>query len=186
MYELAKKLDRQKDDDVTNVSEDSSAVRIDIDQDADLVGDPELNRALTEVGPCALVKKRQDIMGTGRFNDKIRITNKEQHEFLREIIHLQTTPQNRTTVPSLFFAQLCTTLLRLLLSSAIATWRAVACEGRGRTGEPTRTSESKVVEVEDRPSPTAVAERRPYRFPGSRLRPGASRQRRSRPLVTPR
>ncbi|XP_077548044.1 ATP-dependent DNA helicase PIF1-like [Haemaphysalis longicornis] len=37
------------------------------------------------------MRKREDIMDTEKFCDLMRLTNSEQHQFLRELIHRQTT-----------------------------------------------------------------------------------------------
>ncbi|XP_077557686.1 uncharacterized protein LOC144172967 [Haemaphysalis longicornis] len=61
-------------------------------RDEDVMGHDVVNKVLAEQIACAAVRKREDIMDTEKFNDLMRLTNSEQHEFLRELIHLQTTP----------------------------------------------------------------------------------------------
>ncbi|XP_077537575.1 uncharacterized protein LOC144149774 [Haemaphysalis longicornis] len=60
--------------------------------DEDVMGHDVVNKVLAEQSACAAVRKRDDIMDTEKFYDLMRLTNSEQHEFLRELIHRQTTP----------------------------------------------------------------------------------------------
>ncbi|KAH9379702.1 hypothetical protein HPB48_018526 [Haemaphysalis longicornis] len=52
----------------------------------------DLVRLIKHASPCAAVRKRQDIMNRDDYYNVMRMTNAEQHELLREIIHRQTTP----------------------------------------------------------------------------------------------
>nr|XP_037275732.1 ATP-dependent DNA helicase PIF1-like [Rhipicephalus microplus] len=48
-------------------------------------------RAVKDTSPCAAVRKRQDVMDREEYTRLMRMTNAEQCELLREIIHRQTT-----------------------------------------------------------------------------------------------
>ncbi|KAH9380659.1 hypothetical protein HPB48_015871 [Haemaphysalis longicornis] len=61
-------------------------------EDADLIQSQDLVRLIKHASPCAAVRKRQDIMDRDEYHNLMRMTNAEQHELLREIIHRQTTP----------------------------------------------------------------------------------------------
>lgn len=56
-------------------------------EDADLIPNEHLLRLVNETSPCAAVRKQQDIMDTAEYNNLMRMTNAEQYEPLREIIH---------------------------------------------------------------------------------------------------
>ncbi|KAH9369611.1 hypothetical protein HPB48_010670 [Haemaphysalis longicornis] len=60
-------------------------------EDANLIPSQDLVRVIKHASSCAAVRKRQDIMDRDEYN-LMRMTNAEQHELLREIIHRQTTP----------------------------------------------------------------------------------------------
>lgn len=62
------------------------------DEDADLLPSQDLVRLAKETSPCAAVRKRQDVMGREEYLNFMRMTNPEQYELLREIVHRQTTP----------------------------------------------------------------------------------------------
>ncbi|KAH9361965.1 hypothetical protein HPB48_003626 [Haemaphysalis longicornis] len=61
-------------------------------EDADLIPSQDLVRLIKHASPCAAVRKRQDTMDRDDYYNWMRMTNSEQHELLREIIHRQTTP----------------------------------------------------------------------------------------------
>ncbi|KAH9382594.1 hypothetical protein HPB48_015743 [Haemaphysalis longicornis] len=61
-------------------------------EDADLILSQDLVRLIKHASPCAAVRKRQDIMDRDEYHNLMRMTNAEQYEILREIIHRQTTP----------------------------------------------------------------------------------------------
>ncbi|EEC15019.1 hypothetical protein IscW_ISCW011380 [Ixodes scapularis] len=67
-----------------------------VDEDMDIVGDPEYVAAMRKEGtPCAAVRKRDDIFDTDEFYVFMRRTNAEQHKLLREAIHRSTTPGSK-------------------------------------------------------------------------------------------
>lgn len=47
---------------------------------------------MKQTSPCAAVLKHQDIIDRDEYYNMMRMTNAEQHELLRDIIHRQTTP----------------------------------------------------------------------------------------------
>ncbi|XP_077536008.1 uncharacterized protein LOC144148333 [Haemaphysalis longicornis] len=61
------------------------------DEDADLLPNEDLMRAVKDTSPCAAVRKRQDVMDREEYARLMRMTNAEQYELLREIVHRQTT-----------------------------------------------------------------------------------------------
>ncbi|KAH9364146.1 hypothetical protein HPB48_017641 [Haemaphysalis longicornis] len=61
-------------------------------EDADLNPSQYLVRLIKHASPCAAVRKRQDIIDGDEYYNLMRMTNAEQQELLREIIHRQTTP----------------------------------------------------------------------------------------------
>lgn len=50
---------------------------------------------MQRVSSCAAVRKREDIMDLEEYTSRMRMTNAEQYELLREIIHRQTTPRQQ-------------------------------------------------------------------------------------------
>ncbi|KAH9361440.1 hypothetical protein HPB48_003886 [Haemaphysalis longicornis] len=61
-------------------------------EDADLIPSQDLVRLIKHASPCAGVRKRQDIMDRDEYYNLMWMSNAEQEELLREIIHRQTTP----------------------------------------------------------------------------------------------
>ncbi|KAH9382670.1 hypothetical protein HPB48_023224 [Haemaphysalis longicornis] len=59
-------------------------------EDAELILSRDLVRLIKRASPCAAVHRRQDIMDRDEYYNLMRMTNAEQFELLREIIHRQT------------------------------------------------------------------------------------------------
>ncbi|KAH9384596.1 hypothetical protein HPB48_026605 [Haemaphysalis longicornis] len=55
--------------------------------DADLIPSQDLVHLIKHASPVAAVRKRRDIIDLEDYYDWMRMTNAEQHELLREIIH---------------------------------------------------------------------------------------------------
>ncbi|KAH9367281.1 hypothetical protein HPB48_004418 [Haemaphysalis longicornis] len=56
-------------------------------EEADLIPNQDLVRLIKHTSECAPVRKRQEIMERDEYYNLMRMTNAEQHEILREIIH---------------------------------------------------------------------------------------------------
>ncbi|KAH9359546.1 hypothetical protein HPB48_006092 [Haemaphysalis longicornis] len=60
-------------------------------EDADLIPSQDLVRLIKHASPCVVMRKRQDIMDRDEYYNLMRITNAQQHDLQREIVHRQTT-----------------------------------------------------------------------------------------------
>nr|XP_037273302.1 ATP-dependent DNA helicase PIF1-like [Rhipicephalus microplus] len=84
------RIQQQREEDAAAV--DAAVVAaVPADEDADLLPNEDLMRAVKDTSPCAAVRKRQDVMDREEYTRLMRMTNAEQYELLREIIHRQTT-----------------------------------------------------------------------------------------------
>ncbi|KAH9373370.1 hypothetical protein HPB48_018423 [Haemaphysalis longicornis] len=59
-------------------------------EDSDPIPSEDLVCLIKHASPCAAVLKRQDIMDRDEFYNLMRMTNAEQHELRRKVIHRQT------------------------------------------------------------------------------------------------
>ncbi|KAH9367075.1 hypothetical protein HPB48_021134 [Haemaphysalis longicornis] len=62
-------------------------------EDAHLIPSQDLVLLIKYASPCAAVRKYQDTMDRDEYYNLMRMTNSEQHELLRDIIHRQMTPR---------------------------------------------------------------------------------------------
>ncbi|KAH9367155.1 hypothetical protein HPB48_006516 [Haemaphysalis longicornis] len=88
----AEKRDQQEEQEEEGAAPPPAGIVHPEHEDADLIPSQDLARLIKHASPCAAVRKRQDIMDRDEYYNLMRMTNAEQHELLREIIHPQTTP----------------------------------------------------------------------------------------------
>ncbi|KAH9372741.1 hypothetical protein HPB48_021889 [Haemaphysalis longicornis] len=106
-------------------------------EDADLIPSQDFVRMIKYASPGVAVRKRQDVINQDNYYNLIRMTNAEQHELLREIIHRQTTPFS-TSVTGLLDG---TGLMRRRSSSGLP-WTSTTGTATPATTPPTTRSSS--------------------------------------------
>lgn len=94
--ELRRRAQEEEEAEYGDNDEVSAAERLRRDHEAaaaDLVPSQQLLRLVKEVStPCAAVRRRKDILDRKSYETMMRMTNLEQYELLREILHRQTLP----------------------------------------------------------------------------------------------
>ncbi|XP_037523559.1 uncharacterized protein LOC119400570 [Rhipicephalus sanguineus] len=83
--------DDAHDTELRNEIDPQHARLVDQNDDDDLLGAPDANLVAAK-GRCAAVCTRQDVMTGDAYREMMRLTNKEQFEVIREVIHRLTCP----------------------------------------------------------------------------------------------
>ncbi|KAH9366124.1 hypothetical protein HPB48_019904 [Haemaphysalis longicornis] len=83
----AKRAQQDEQEEEEGAAPDPSVVVHPEQEDAYFIPSQDLVRLIKQASPCAAVRKRQDIMNRDEYCNWMRMTNAEQHELLREIIH---------------------------------------------------------------------------------------------------
>lgn len=86
---ISRSIISEESERAVGTNEDAEAslnVRVDYDQDRDILNDPEYVASIQSDSPCAAVRKQTDVYTREEFYSMMQLINAEQYEVIREVI----------------------------------------------------------------------------------------------------